>query len=445
MQAWDDFSQILIKELGKETVEKWIKTLRIVQFDACNLYLEANDAFQVIWFEEHVRKRAKKYLLNNNKKHIQIHLTCPTQVRKKKPKQNGQEEESLQMTFDEIEPLATFENFVDSPSNILPFKLLYKLTQYDTNSSGFNPIYVCGPEGSGKSHLLMATANVFKQNQANVLYVNAKTFTEHVIRAMRIGEMDAFRSAYRNVDILIVDDVHHFARKNATQEEFFHTFNTLHLSGTQIILSANVTPGELQYIEPRLASRFEWGIVLPLEASSSEHIEQILDRRAEALNSPIHPKVRALLATHFSRNAACATRALETLLLRHHIRQEKQKAIHSPITTSIARYLLDDLIKEETTAGLSPDKIAHQVAKHFGIRTEDLLGKSQQREFALARHIAMTLCRESLNLPYKQIGDFFSGRDHSTVMSAIKQIKGGLNAQDKGILSSYRSIVKNLK
>lgn len=454
MQAWDNFLKKIESEIGPETADKWLRTLRVVDFDACNLFLEATDAFQVMWFEEHIRKKTYKLLFNNNNKKIKVHLSIKGKAAPyAKAKKEKDKNPDFSLQFDELDPLYTLDNFVSADSNILAYKLLCKATNYDPISSSiiasnselasFNPIYIYGGQGTGKSHLLMSTAHALKSCNINALYVRAETFTEHVVTAIRAGEMSLFRQGYRNVHALLIDDVHVFSRKGATQEELFHTFNTLHLAGKQIILSANCSPSELQYIEPRLVSRFEWGIVLPLDPLPQENVKEVLRKKAKAFDSPLHPKVEDFLISTFTNTTSSVTRALEALLIRHHLRLQEQKKGPAPISVQTAKYLLKDLIDQENRSALSTEKIIQIVAEYFGITTEDILSKNQKRECVLPRQIAMYFCRTKLNIPFTKLGEAFS-RDHSTVMSSIKNITKSLETNDKEITGAHSGIVKLL-
>jgi len=459
MKAWDNFLKHQDRELGVDTVDKWLRTLKVVSFDACNLYLEAKDAFQIMWFEEHIRKKIKGGLFNNNRKEIKVHIATKGGAGSKSTKKKRMSvakppsEEEFTITFDELDPLAIFDNFVESDSSILAHKLLCKVTNYDAISktfipaendlAAFNPIYLFGGEGSGKTHLLMATAQALRSRDLKVVYVKAETFTEHVVTAIRASKMSIFRQAYRNIDVLLIDDVHVFSRKGATQEELFHTFNTLHLAGKQIILSANCSPAELQNIEPRLVSRFEWGIVLPLDPLEEEDVPKVLRKKAEALDTPLHPKVEQFLLSTFTNSTKTLTRALEALVLRHQLRSQERSKVATPITVQLAKHLLKDLIENEEQQAITPEKIVNNVAEHFGIKVEDIFGKAQSRDCVLPRQLAMYFCRNKLKLPFKTIGEIF-GRDHSTVMSSVKLIEKNLENDDKEIMTPYFSILKKI-
>jgi chromosomal replication initiator protein len=451
MQAWEQFLELQEEELGIETVQKWLRSLKIQRFDACNLYLEAKDSFQALWFEEHIRNKALIKLFNGNNKRIKIHLSIansPKKTKEKKKKENSQAPLTpFQLTFDELDPLALFDSFVATEENTVVFELLKEIAnvsnfphQTTAKMGTFNPIYLHGPNGSGKTHLLMSLAHAFNHQGFKTIYVRADTFTDHVIAAIRAGQMSIFRQAYRNSDVLIVDDVHVFSRKGATQEEFFHTFNTLHLDGKQIILSANCPPQELQLIEPRLISRFEWGIVLPLQWVKSEELPLLLNFKAKLLQFNIPSKIAEFLIETFNSNPKSVIKALEALILRLHLDPHH---LISTLTVSTAKIILSDLIIEEQKAALTPIKVIQAVAEEYGIRREDILGKAQTRDCALPRQLAMHFCRHQLKMPFMKIGDLFC-RDHSTVMSSVKQVQKKLEQEDAKIAVPWRAILKKL-
>lgn len=438
MQSWEDFLKLQEKELGPQTVQKWLRTLKVLHFDACNLYLEAQDAFHVNWFEEHLRQRAQENLLNNNKKPIKIHFSIPgNEVKKSRKKKDAPAPQKFSIAFDALDPHCTFDLFVSHPGNALAFQLLNE--KYD--SRAFNPIYLYGASGSGKTHLLMAAAAAFKEQGLSVVYTRAETFTEHVVTAIRAGEMRLFRQSYRTADVLMIDDAHLFSRKTATQEELFHTFNALHTEGKQIILSANCTPSEMTSIEPRLISRFEWGIVVPLETPSQDILRTIISIKAKALKCEVPPAIIELLIELFPSGCKAMTRALEALLLRMHLK-DKTACLRALLAPEIKKFL-KDLIEEEQHSAATPQKVIQQVTEFFGIPEEEVLGKSQSRECVLPRQIAMYLCRIELEMPYTHIGEIF-GRDHSTVMSSIKLVKKGLDNNDPQMTQGVRTLQKKL-
>lgn len=457
MQAWENFLKHQNTEIGQDTVQKWLKPLKILHYDAQNLHLEAKDSFQALWFEEHIRPKTKS-LTNNNNRPIKIHLTIANQQSsevkrsKESPKQIVP---PFKIEFEELSPNCTFDQFSVHEGNLLVHKLLCKITGYDSETNklipgvtelgSFNPVFLHGPSGTGKTHLLMAVAQTLKDRAMNVRYIRSEKFTEHVVAAIRAGEMSAFRQAYRTIDVLIIDDVHIFSRKRATQEEFFHSFNALHLSGKQIIISANCLPAELAQVEPRLISRFEWGIVLPLEPPNVESAKKIILKKAHALKFPVSPKVIEFLVTTFLSSLKALCRALEALILRIHLQDNSVYSNHPEnIPLPLVKHLLADLVREEERYVITSDKILQTVAHHFDIEVEEITGTAQSRDCVLPRQIAMYLCRTKLNISYTKIGDLFD-RDHSTVMTSVKRIQKDLDEDNKDLLTHLHTITKNLQ
>lgn len=448
MQAWNNFLLLQEIEMGFDTVRKWLKPLKVLRFDACNLYLEANDSFQILWFEEHIRKKVVSKLRNNNNRVIKVHLSLanqkpptPRPVTKKEDEQK-RALGAFQVAFDEIDPYCTLDHFIPSVSSQLPYSIIQEMA--DKKPITLNPIYLYGQSGTGKTHLLMAAAHLLRSQGLKVIYSRTDKFTEHVVQAIRNGEMSQFRQAYRNVDVLIVDDVHILSRKAATQEEFFHTFNTLHLANKLIILSANCAPNELEYVEPRLVSRFEWGIALPMEHPSKEIITKIILSKATALKSVFNPKIIEFLVETFPSSCKKAIRALEALILRTHLNPNTAHQTLTMLTVPMARNFLNDLIQEEEKSAINPNAIIKTIAGLFGIRPEDILGKAKSRDCVLPRQIAMYICRHELKIPFTKIGDLFT-RDHSTVMSSVKLVQRGLDRADVDITEPYHNTLKQLR
>ncbi len=445
MRAWEEFLTQQERELGRETVEKWLRPLKITRFDACNLYLEAADSFKALWFEEHMRPKVQSKLFNNNNKQIRVHVAVSAaESQEKRPKKKRKAENAslalppFSLDFEELDPAFQFETFISSQSNLLAYKILRESSGEEDSGLTFNPIYLFGRNGTGKTHLLSAAARGMRAHGKKAIYVRADRFTEHVVKAIRTGEMQTFRKAYRNVDALIIDDIEIFSRKNATQEEFFHTFNTLHVEGKQIILSGNCPPQELKYIEPRLISRFEWGIIVPLQMLEKEKLKEVLLQKSQKVDFPLSESIFNFLLDTFSGSLKALIRAFEALVLRTHLHQS------GALTIEGVQKILSDLIQEEEQAVLTPGKIIRTVAEYYGIRMDDILSKSQARECALPRQIAMHLCRDKLHLPFMKIGDLFA-RDHSTVMASVKQVQKGIESKNHEITGSVRGIVQLLE
>ncbi len=448
MQAWTQFVKKQEKEIGAETVNKWLNTLRVIKFDACNIYLEAKDSFQKLWVSEHIIPIASKTLLNNNGHKIKIHLSSlddsPITDSKKESK-----ETSLTFTQSELSPLATLEEYSPTKKNTIPYKLICKLCQYDPltktytskeSQNIFNPLYLYGPTGTGKSHLLMAITSALKIQGRSPLYIKAESFTHHVVQAIRLGRMQEFRNFYRKTDCLIIDDIEILAGKAATQEEFFHTFNTLHMDGIQIILSAKSIPNQLERIEKRLISRFEWGLTLPLiEEKDTEQLVEVCKNRLKFYKLHTELPVNQFLTKKFNSISILAS-AIDLIA-------KQFNATNVPYLNTIKladiQDTLNDFIEKQKATLLDEHALVKIIANVFGIKTSDLLGKSQAREATLPRQIAMYYLRKNFELSLLQIGRFFS-RDHSTVISSIRQIEKALSEKKDNVTYYILDIQKKI-
>jgi chromosomal replication initiator protein len=439
MQAWESFLGILQQHFGDETFSKWIRPLKLVHFDACNLYLEAQNSFQIEWFEEHVRAKAKQLLHNNNSHPIKIHITCgeiEPRVRKEVKKEVTPEKPSFVLIRDSLLEEMSQETFIFSPSNRILSSLLESFID-KAESLDFNPLYFHGEACCGKTHFLQAFAHCFRKKGYKTLYVRAETFTENVVHAIRTGNMLDFRNEHRHVDVLIVDNIQYLAKKAATQEEFFHTFNTLHSQGKQIILSADTPPSLLQDIEPRLVSRFEWGLVLPIHKLEKEYLLEMLKSRSKSLSFPVSDAVLKFLVETFSSSIKALQKSLDALVLRSSNTLSKMNSVQ------LAKDILSDLIRLEQKVVLNPERIVVCVANFFSLNAKDILSKSQTQECTAPRQIAMFLCRKELKMPFARIGEFFK-RDHSTVMSSVKSVEERVKKQDKETLAILTSIKKTM-
>lgn len=445
MKLWDCFLQKLDQQFGKETITRWVRSLNVHEYDAGNLYLHASDSFQMMWFEEHIRPVLNKSFVNNNGRPIKVHITVgEAKPTPKEAKREKFEDRPIKYEPDDLLPYCQFKDFVIDNNNILAFEVLKKVSEQKSKAKIeaplYNPIYLYGPPGCGKTHLLQSVTSTLLKNGFKCFYVNALTFTNHVVSAIRKGDMQAFRNHYRHLDYLIIDDVQQFARKNATQEELFHTFNTLHTATKQIIIGANLAPNFLDGIEERLVSRFEWGITLPLsKLSAHEHLLSLLQKRVSFYEFSFERSLQEYILSLFS-EVRQLVKVLDALLV--HI-QIQQLAKNGDVLLSSVKDYIDDLHKKEGKEKITPEKIISMVADLFDIKIEDIIGKSQSRDCALPRQIAMYLLRSELKMPYMKIGNVFS-RDHSTVMTSVKAITSHVDKKDREITFYLQDIQRKL-
>lgn len=447
-EQWQEFLLQQEKSIGKDSVDRWLRPLQLTSFNARRIQIMAEDPFLLNWFEEQMRPQVEAYFAKQHGKAIRIEMS----LHEPKPstttvKQATQQQIALAAlpSSDACDLLCHFNAFFYTHENQLLQRVLEELClglQDHTTTTLPNPIYLYGPHGCGKTHLLMSMANFLQKQGRKIVYVRTETFIDQAMQAMRVGEMRAFRQLYRSADLLLIDDVELFARKAVAQEEFFHTFNTLHIANKPIVLSSSCTPQELEQIEPRLMSRFAWGIALPVHPVLPKEQTEVLHKKAKALRLTLSAELESFLLARFARSSGALCRALEALALRVDFRKERLQP-KKPLSPARAETLLRDLLDEEEKKTLSPKQILERVANHYGILVEDLTGRRQTRESALPRQMAMYLCRSTLQLSLQKIGDLF-GRHHTTVLSSVENIEERLSQNDPTLSSDYNALRKAL-
>ncbi len=448
MQLWENFLNSLENEIGKEIVDKWLRPFKIVHFDALSLVLKAQDSFQALWFEEHIRAKARDYLKNSKEKPLKIKIEV--EENKEELPSSSNVAATLECNYDPLNPSYTFENFILWEKNFLTFQIFSELVGFDFSTYNYdpdnsqqgiyNPIYLHGEIGSGKTHLLHATTLAMQKQNIHVLYVKAETFTEHMIKAMRIGQMQKFRDTYRNSDVFIVDNIEHFANKTATQEEFFHTFNHYHTSGKQVILASKLAPKKLEKIEPRLVSRFEWGIVVSLEELIQDKLPLFLLKKMDLYQLALSKELKDYLLSTFKK-PSLLEKALETLSFKSDL--ENRSSFGRVFHLDEGRAIVHKLKEDFNQKSLSCDGIIEAVLDTFDVNREEILGKSQTKEAVLPRQLAMYLLRNKLKMPYVKIGKVFA-RDHSTVISSVRLIAKGIKNKENKILQRLDHLEKKL-
>ncbi|WP_051131022.1 MULTISPECIES: chromosomal replication initiator protein DnaA [Streptomyces] len=338
-----------------------------------------------------------------------------------------------------LNPKYLFDTFVIGASN--RFAHAAAVAVAESPAKAYNPLFIYGESGLGKTHLLHAIGHYARSLYpgTRVRYVSSEEFTNEFINSIRDGKADAFRKRYRDMDILLVDDIQFLASKESTQEEFFHTFNTLHNANKQIVLSSDRPPKQLITLEDRLRNRFEWGLITDVQPPELETRIAILRKKAvqEQLNAP--PAVLEFIASRISRNI----RELEGALIRVTAFASLNR---QPVDLGLTEIVLKDLIPggEESTPEITADAITSAVAEYFGLGVEDLAGSSRSRTLVTARQIAMYLCRELTDLSLPKIGQHFGGRDHTTVMHADRKIRV-LMAERRPIYNQVTELTNRIK
>ena len=335
-----------------------------------------------------------------------------------------------------INPSNTFENFVVGSGS----QLAHAASIAVANAPGraYNPLFVFGETGLGKTHLMHAVAHQMLTNNpgAKIAYVSTEKFTNEFIHAIRENKLTKFRKYYRNVDALLVDDIHFLSGKESTQEEFFHTFNDLFESGRQIFLASDRPANEIERLENRLISRFQWGLVTDIQAPDFETRFAILRNKALAMKIDLDEEIMEFLAERVSRNV----RRMEGALTRI---AGYDNLIDRKLDLNAVERLLSDLLHEEAASKVTVDQIQKKVSDYYKIRFSELIGRRRTSTIVFPRQVAMYISRTLTSDPLKSIGDAFGGRDHGTVIHACKQVEN-IMEQDGSVKRGVDYLIKQL-
>ena len=338
-----------------------------------------------------------------------------------------------------LNPNYTFDTFVVGNNN--RFAHAAALAVGDNPAKTYNPLFIYGGVGLGKTHLMQAVGNRILQNnrKMNIVYVTSEKFTNQLINSIRDGKNDPFRNKYRSADALLIDDIQFIAKKERVQEEFFHTFNTLYETGKQIIISSDKPPRDIPFLEDRLKSRFEWGLLADISCPDYETRVAILRKKALDENIIIDDTILANIAAKIDSNIRQLEGVFNKIVARASL-------THSPITIELAENVINEFISKKEKV-ISSEFIQETVAKYFSIDKKDLAGDKRSNNIAFPRQIAMYLCREVANMSFPQIGIDFGKRDHSTVMHAHKKIEKEIKEKTntKLIVESVKNIILNVE
>ena len=341
-----------------------------------------------------------------------------------------------QKNYPNLNPKYTFDSFVIGNSN--RFAHAASLAVAESPAKAYNPLFIYGGVGLGKTHLMHAIGHYILQNNPNakVVYVSSEKFTNELINAIKDDKNEEFRTKYRSVDVLLIDDIQFIAGKERTQEEFFHTFNTLHEANKQIILSSDRPPKEIPTLEDRLRSRFEWGLIADIQAPDFETRMAILKKKADVEKLNVPNEVMVYIATKIKSNI----RELEGALIRI---VAYSSLTNREITVDLATEALKDIISNKQNKSITIDLIQDVVAAYFNLRVEDLKSQRRTRNVAYPRQIAMYLSRKLTDMSLPKIGEEFGGRDHTTVIHAYEKISESLN-KDESLEHTINDITKKL-
>ncbi|MEK1907652.1 MAG: chromosomal replication initiator protein DnaA [Pseudomonas sp.] len=329
----------------------------------------------------------------------------------------------------------TFENFVEGKSNQMARAAAWQVA--DNLKHGYNPLFLYGGVGLGKTHLMHAVGNhLLKKNpNAKVVYLHSERFVADMVKALQLNAINEFKRFYRSVDALLIDDIQFFAKKERSQEEFFHTFNALLEGGQQVILTSDRYPKEIEGLEERLKSRFGWGLTVAVEPPELETRVAILMKKAEQTKVDLPHDAAFFIAQRIRSNVRELEGALKRVIAHSHFTNQ-------PITIELIRESLKDLLALQDKL-VSVDNIQRTVAEYYKIKISDLLSKRRSRSVARPRQVAMALSKELTNHSLPEIGDAFGGRDHTTVLHACRKI-AELRESDADIREDYKNLLRTL-
>ena len=427
---------LLKEETTFISFETWIKELEIQSAENGNIILLSSTTLN----RDTVEARYHNLLVNTFT-YLTSRECSVTILSKEELAKNGEEGQALiENTLSNnlnstLNPKYTFDSFVVGNNN--RFAHAAALAVAEAPATSYNPLFIYGGVGLGKTHLMHAIGNeILKNNKnANILYVTSEKFTNQLINAIKDNKNEQFRSKYRNIDVLLIDDIQFIAGKERVQEEFFHTFNTLHESGKQVIISSDRPPKDIHLLEDRLKSRFEWGLIADISNADYETRLAILRKKAQLDNIIIEDDILANIANRIDTNIRELEGALNKLIARASL-------MNSPITMEMAEWAINEIVSSNDKV-ISSEFIQETVAKYFNIDAKDIAGNKRSSDVVFPRQIAMYLCRTIPQLSLPQIGKDFGNRDHSTVMHACNKIEKEIkeNKNTKLIVESVKNIL----
>jgi chromosomal replication initiator protein len=425
-KIWDSAQEQLRSKLSRDTFNMWFAPLRACAVDGQQATLEAPNEFCEVWLKDNYLSLLQEAFAFAAGRQLQVKfvvapgstpvITTPAvAAAKAKPEEIASERLALNGDL-HFNPKNTFDSFVVGNNNNFAYAAALAVAQAPGKS--YNPLFLYGGVGLGKTHLLHAIGQHVGENKKNarVAYLSSEKFTNEYIDAIQHNKLATFRKKHRQTDVLLIDDIQFLAGKERIQEEFFHTFNALHESHKQIVLTCDRPASEIQGLEGRLVSRFEWGLVTDLQPPDIEMRRAILNKKALVMKVTLPEDVLDFLANRIRTNV----RRLEGALIRV---ASFASLTGKKLTIEVVEGLLREILHEEGRFSISIEVIQKKVAEHFDIRLADMTSKRRPENIAFPRQIAMYLSRQLTESSLNTIGETFGGRDHGTVMHACRLVK----------------------
>ncbi|MCM3603101.1 chromosomal replication initiator protein DnaA [Robertmurraya korlensis] len=418
---WNNALANIEKKISKPSFETWLKSTKAHSLQGDTLTVTAPNEFARDWLEERYsqliagilyditgEELGVKFIIPQNQNELEDEIPIPQ-------KRNIKDDDHQELPLNMLNPKYTFDTFVIGSGN--RFAHAASLAVAEAPAKAYNPLFIYGGVGLGKTHLMHAIGHYVQDHNpsAKVVYLSSEKFTNEFINSIRDNKAVDFRNKYRNVDVLLIDDIQFLAGKEQTQEEFFHTFNTLHEESKQIVISSDRPPKEIPTLEDRLRSRFEWGLITDITPPDLETRIAILRKKAKAEGLDIPNEVMLYIANQIDSNI----RELEGALIRV---VAYSSLINKDINADLAAEALKDIIPSSKPRVITIHEIQRVVGEHFNVKLEDFKAKKRTKSVAFPRQIAMYLSRELTDFSLPKIGEEFGGRDHTTVIHAHEKI-----------------------
>lgn len=439
-EIWQNILSIINTKLSKPSFDTWFKATKVVSIDDHSIVISAPTTFAVEWLESRYTKLVATTVYEYLGKQVDVSFVIEESAPPEQPPVYKEPQAPVQ-TEDSIShmlnPKYTFDTFVIGSGN--RFAHAASLAVAEAPARAYNPLFLYGGVGLGKTHLMHAIGHYILEHSpsSKVVYISSEKFTNEFINAIRDNRAESFRNKYRNIDILLIDDIQFIAGKESTQEEFFHTFNALHEERKQIIISSDRPPKEIPTLEERLRSRFEWGLITDIQPPDLETRIAILRKKAKAENLDIPNEAMMYIANQIDTNI----RELEGALIRV---VAYSSLINQDITTHLAAEALKDIIPSSRPKMITIQDIQQRVGEFFNLKMEDFKARKRTKAIAFPRQIAMYLSRELTDFSLPKIGDAFGGRDHTTVIHAHEKISQQIK-NDQELNKVINNITEKIK
>jgi len=410
---WEESVKLIREEMPGVSFNTWIEPIRPVSLEKNILLLEAPTEFNMgiinSRYRDLIRNAVK--IVTNRTLDIELMVKSNEQLVHKQP-----ESDETPAWSSILNPKYTFETYVKGSGNQLAHAA--SLAVAEAPALAYNPLFIYGGVGLGKTHLMHAIGHYIRNQNPNakVLYTSSEKFTNELINAIKDDRNEEFRNKYRNIDVLLIDDIQFIAGKERTQQEFFHTFNALYEMNKQIVVTSDKPPKEISTLEERMRSRFEWGLIADIQAPDIETRIAILRKKSQMERYDIPSDVLVYIADNIDSNIRELEGALNRIIA-------YSSLTGSAISLDMARECLKQIISGNATANVSPESIMKVVSRYYDVAPDQMLSQKRSRDIAFPRQVAMYLCRDLTGMSLPRIGQFFGGRDHTTVMHACEKIQ----------------------